>query len=105
MSDISIEMKIWLSKEVVEMVMRREDKAKCCEQSQEETKLGTWSRVFRGLRLFHGSGQESNLAHLNPLAAAEASQSAYHTRNFTLELELLRAKALAQWDRLDRNRV
>jgi hypothetical protein len=88
---------------VVELALRNESKSQHAEQCPEEAEAHSWSRGFRGIRLFHGSRPESSVAQLNPLAAAEATQSAYPTRNFALELELLKAKALVHWGQLSRN--
>ena len=96
-------MKIWLNKEVVELVLRNESKSRRAEQCPEEAEASSWSRGFKGIRLLQGLSHESDVAPLNPLAAAETTQSAYPTRNFTLELELLKAKALLHWDKLSRN--
>ena len=96
-------MKIWLNKEVVELVLRNESKSRRAEHCPEEAEAGSWSRGFKGSRLFRGSGPEPDVAVLNPLAAAEVTQSAYPARNFTLELELLKAKALVHWDKLSRS--
>jgi len=102
---ISIEMKIWLNKEVVEMVLRHEEKAKRCEQCLEETKAGTWSRVFGRIKLFRGSGHESDVSELNPMAAAAETRQLNSMRNYALEVELTKARALAHWDSLRRNMI
>jgi len=98
-------MKIWLNKEVVELVLRNEGKAKRSEQCQEETKASTWSRVLGGIRLFRGSGCESNVSQLNPLAAAAEASQVDPTKNYALEVELIKARALVHWDNLSRNMI
>ena len=95
-------MKIWLNKEVVELVLRNERKAQRSEQCPEKAKASSWSRAFGRIGLFSGSGRESNVSQLNPLAVTEVSQVDL-TRNYALEVELARAKALLHWDNLSRN--
>lgn len=103
MVDISIEMKIWLNKEVVELVLRNESRAKCCEQCPREIRAGSWSRVFGGIRLFSGSGRESSVSQLNPLAAVAETSQIDPTRNYALEVELTKAKALVHLNNLSRH--
>lgn len=98
-------MKIWLNKEVVELVLRNESKAKCSEQCPGETRAGSWSRVFGGIRLFSGSGRESSVSQLNPLAAAAEIGQVDPTRNYALEVELTKAKALMHLNNLSRHMV
>ena len=96
-------MQIWLNKEVVELVLRNEGKAKRSEQCLEETKASRWNRVFGRTRLFRDSGCESNVSQLNPLAAVAEVSQVDPTKNYALEVELTKARALAHWDSFSRN--
>jgi len=98
-------MQIWLNKEVVELVLRNESKAQRSEQCPEEAKSSSWSRVFGRIRLFRGSGCESNVSQSNPLAAVAVASQVDPTTNHALEVELTKARALVHWDNLSRNIV